>query len=65
MSTPARNSAALRDQRIGRRIACTGGARILTEAEQCLTNRERLARWRIIQARLPVEATITPIRRKP
>lgn len=53
----------LRDQRIGKRIAYSGGARILTEAEQCLTNRERVARWRIIQARLPVEATVVPIKR--
>lgn len=62
MSLPARN-AALRDQRIGRRLAFTGGARILREAEQCLTNRERIARWRLIQARLPLESTITPIKR--
>ena len=54
----------LRDQRIGKRIAYSGGARILTEAEQCLTNRERVARWRIIQARLPVEATVGPIKTK-
>lgn len=52
----------LRDIRIGKRIAYSGGARILTEAEQCLTNRERVARWRIIQARLPVEATVGPIK---
>lgn len=63
MSQPARNSA-LRDQRIGRRLACTGGARILAEAEEAPTNRERIARWRVTQARLPLEATIAPIQRK-
>lgn len=57
-------NAVLRDQRIGKRLALTGGARILTEAEQCLSNRERIARWRVTQARLPLEATITPIQRK-
>ena len=60
----------LRDQRIGKRIAYSGGARILTEAEQCLTNQQRLDRWKELrkrlsekQARLPVEATVGPIKR--
>jgi hypothetical protein len=42
----------LRDIRIGKRIAYSGGARILTEAEQCLTNQQRLDRWKELRKRL-------------
>lgn len=48
----------VRDQRIGRRLAFTGGARILAEGAQPIDNRERLSRWRSIYSRLPIEATV-------
>ena len=59
------NASPLRDKRVGRRLALTGGARILQEAERAPTNSERIARWRIVTARLPFEATVTPIKRTP
>lgn len=46
----------VRDQRIGRRLAFTGGARILSEGAHPIDNRERMARWRSIFHRLPIEA---------
>jgi len=47
----------VRDQRIGRRLAFCGGARILAEGAHPIDNRERMARWRSIYSRLPADVT--------
>lgn len=48
----------LRDKRAGQRLAFFGGRRILHEAERAPTNRERIARWRVAYARVPIEMTL-------
>lgn len=58
MSTP------LRDQRIGKRLALTGGVRMLKQADQGGTPRDnvlRMADWRNRVAAVPLEKLIEPI----
>jgi hypothetical protein len=58
MSTP------LRDQRIGKRLALTGGVRMLKQAHLGGTTRDnviRTSRWRNIYADVPLETKIKPV----
>jgi hypothetical protein len=58
MSTP------LRDKRIGRRLALTGGYRMLTQAERGGTGHDnvlRMADWRNRVATIPLETKIKSV----
>lgn len=55
---------AKRDEAFGRYFAKRGASRVLTEAELAPPNRERVARWRIHYANIPIEQTIATPRKK-
>lgn len=52
-----------RDRAFGRYFARNGAHRVLREAEHAPPNRDRITRWRIAYARVPIEQTLQRIRR--
>lgn len=52
-----------RDRAFGRYFARQGARRVLREAEHAPPNRDRIARWRIAYARVPIEHTVQRSRR--
>ena len=52
------NHSPRRDQAWGRFFGKKGAGRVLSEAEECKPNRERVAHWRNRYASIPLEMTL-------
>ena len=52
------NHSPQRDRAWGRYFGRKGAGRVLTEAEECRPNRERVAHWRNRYSSIPLELTL-------